>query len=82
MGVFYLQANFTSSFSSKSDIQKIFGNTEVDKSYFLGYFLDSGVEIDKVINLKLGLYQYLNNSKIALLKDPVVKFSLDYTMKK
>jgi len=82
MGVFYLQAKFTSSFSSKSNLEQVFGKSVLDKSYFIGYSVDAGIEIDKIISLKLGLYQYINNANISLLKNPVVKISLDYTFKK
>ena len=82
MGIFYIQAKLISSFSSNGNLQKIFGNSSINKGYLLGYSIDAGIEINKVINVKLGVYQYTNNSGIALLKDPIVKFSLDYSLKK
>lgn len=82
MGVFYLQAKLISSISSRNNFKKIFGAYSLTNDYLLGYSIDAGIEINKVINVKLGIYQYANNQSVDLFKDPVVKFSLDYSFKK
>lgn len=82
MGIFYFQVKLISSISGKDNFKKIFGTNSLNNDYLLGYSVDAGIEINKVINVKLGIYQYTNNSGISLFKDPVVKFSLDYSLKK
>ena len=79
MGVFYVQAKFCVSLSPRSNLEKVFGKSLLSHDYFLGYSLDAGIEINKIINLKLGLYQYTNNQNISLLNQPVIKFSIDYS---
>ena len=82
MGVFYIQAKCITSMSSQENLQKLFGRTEIDSKLLLGYSVDAGIEINRVINIKLGLYQYTNKSNINLLKEPIIKFSLDYALRK
>lgn len=82
MGIFYFQAKLISSISGKDNFSKIFGTHSVTNDYLLGYSVDAGIEINKVINVKLGIYQYTNNQNVSLFKDPVVKFSLDYSFQK
>lgn len=82
MGVFYVQLKATGSISSKENLQKLFGANNIENNFFYGYSLDAGIELNQVINVKLSVYQYLNNTNISLLKNPIVKFSLDYTLKK
>jgi hypothetical protein len=81
MGVFYAQVKISTSFSSEENLKNIFGKSALDKNYFIGYSLDTGIEINQTINVKLGVYKYTNNQGISLLKDPVFKFSLDYSLK-
>lgn len=82
MGVFYFQVKMISSISNKSSLARIFGVNSLTNSFMLGYSVDVGIEINKVINVKLGIYQYTNNSNVSLLKNPVLKFSLDYSLNK
>ncbi len=81
MGIFYLQAKLSGSLSSDSKLKQIFGAENIENNYFIGYSIDAGIEINKVINIKLGVYQYTNNQAISLLKDPIVKLSVDYSIK-
>jgi len=81
LGIFYVQAKFVSSISSKDNFQKLFGKHSIEKNYLLGYSLDAGIVINKIIAAKLGVYQYTNNSGVDLFKKPVIKFSLDYSLK-
>jgi len=82
IGVFWVQAKLTSSFANeKETLLNVFGD-EIDDSFFYGYSFDLGLEINNRINLKAGLYQYLNNQDVDLFNEPVFKFSLDYNMKK
>lgn len=78
MGVFYVQAKATASLSSKGNLQALFG-PGIDDGLLMGYSLDAGIEIDKVINLKASVYQYMNHTDVNLLREPVVKFSIDYS---
>lgn len=82
MGMFFLQAKFSASVSSEGDFQKVFGKTVLDNNLLMGYSIDAGIEINKVINLKVGVYQFTNNSAISLFNEPVVKLSIDYSMEK
>ncbi len=80
MGVFWVQVKAAGSLAfDNAVIKEVFGNSVID-SYFIGYSIDLGIEIDKKINLKAGIYQYLNSQDIILMKDPVFKFSLDYNL--
>lgn len=79
-GVFYIQAKATGTSSSPEKLKRVFG--DMKDNFFWGYTLDAGIEINKVINLKVGLYQFVNNQGIEAIKKPTVKFSLDYTLKK
>ncbi|PPL00348.1 hypothetical protein [Parapedobacter indicus] len=78
LGVFYVQAKGMASLSSKGNLQALFG-PGFDNGLLFGYSLDAGIEIDQVINLKASVYQYVNHNEINLLKEPVVKFSIDYS---
>jgi len=81
-GILWIQFKGTYSFFfSDKNLNSIFGNNLEDK-FFVGYSLDAGLEIDKRINFKIGIYQYLNNQNIENTKDPVIKISLDYSLKK
>jgi hypothetical protein len=81
MGVFWLQAKTIASLAfDNATIKEIFGNN-ISSNYFLGYAIDLGLEINNRVNLKAGLYQYLNNQEIELVKKPVFKLSLDYNLK-
>ena len=82
MGVFWIQAKATASYAfDDASYKKVLGNN-FSESYFVGYAIDLGIEINNRINLKAGLYQYLNNQKLDLVEKPVFKFSLDYNLKK
>ncbi|KAA2238771.1 hypothetical protein F0L74_21385 [Chitinophaga agrisoli] len=82
MGIFYAQAKFVAAISSQGEYERMFGKGLIDNGYLLGYAIDAGIEINRVISAKLGVYQYTNHGNIELLKSPVVKFSLDYTLRK
>ncbi len=79
MGVFYAQVKATASVSSKNDLRNVFGQTQIKSAFLCGYSFETGVEINQVINLKLSLYQYIND--IKEFRDPVFKVSLDYSIK-
>lgn len=82
IGVFWIQVKATSSFGmQREDLVNIFGD-KINDSFFLGYSIDLGIEINNRINLKTGIYQYLNNQEIDFFNKPVFKFSIDYNMKK
>jgi hypothetical protein len=82
MGIFYVQTKFISSISTQDNYQKLFGPQSISSSFLLGYSIDAGIEINQVIDVKLGIYQYVNEKNVSLLKNPVVKFSLNYSTKK
>lgn len=82
MGIFWIQAKLTGALSfDDARLREVFGNTAID-NYFYGYSVDLGLEINNRINLKAGVYQYLNNQTIGLFDKPVFKFALDYNLKK
>ncbi len=82
IGVFWIQAKAAASvFFSGGDLKNIFGSALESKN-FIGYSVDGGLAINKRINLKFGIYQYVNNQSLEILKKPVWKFSFDYNLKK
>lgn len=82
MGTFWIQVQATASNAfNTTSFKDVFGDSLKD-NYFYGYSFDLGVEINKVINLKVGMYQYINNQQIDAIKNPIWKFSLDYRLKK
>lgn len=79
-GVFWVQAKATSSFGiNRESLVELFG-AEIEDNYFLGYSVDAGLEIINRINIKVGLYQYLNNQNVSLFTEPVFKLSVDYKL--
>ncbi len=82
MGVFWVQAKATASYAFNDASYKEVLGKDYTQSYFIGYAIDLGIEINNRINLKAGVYQYLNNQDLELIKNPVFKFSLDYNLKK
>lgn len=81
IGVFWIQAKMTSSFGfERNSLKSVFGS-QLDDNYFLGYSIDAGLEINNRVNIKAGIYQYLNNQEVNLFTKPVLKFSLDYNLK-
>lgn len=82
MGLFFVQVKAIGTFSSAGDLQKVLNDYHFSHSYLLGYSLDAGLSIHNVVNARIGVYQYTTSTASALLKDPVVKLSLDYSMGK
>lgn len=77
MGVFWVQAKAIALLSSKAKLEKIYGQDIEGNMY--GYSIEGGIEIDKVINLKVGVYKYLNHNGVEYFKKPIIKFSVDYS---
>ncbi len=80
VGIFWLQAKVIASGSSKPKLENMFGTLKGD--YLFGYSFDGGLEIDKIINVKLSYCRYTNNNTSGLLDKPVFKVSLDYNFNK
>lgn len=81
MGVFFIQARAIASTSSRTKLVEMFG-AGIESDVFYGYAVDAGIEINGVIDIKAGIYQYINNQKVVALKDPTVKFSANYSFLK
>ena len=81
LGVFWIQARATISqfLVGREPLEKVFSSS-LEDSILWGYSIDLGLEIDQKINLKAGLYHYLNNQNISFFDKPVFKFSLDYNI--
>jgi hypothetical protein len=77
LGVAWINAKINASFLGNAN--KVFGPQV--KDYFIGYAVDAGIEINRFLNLKIGVYQFLNNQTIKELNKPVVKLSFDYNLK-
>lgn len=82
MGVFWIQAKATASLAFDDAVLKSVFGQSITSRFFYGYAVDLGLEINNRINLKAGVYQYLNNQSIDLLQKPIIKLSLDYILKK
>jgi len=82
MGVFWIQAKATASYAFNNASYKEVLGKDFKSNYFVGYAIDLGIEINNKLNLKVGVYQYLNNQDLELLRNPIFKFSLDYNLKK
>lgn len=80
IGVFWVQGKIIADYASKNKLEKVF--YYINENYFYGYSFDLGVEIDRVVNIKIGVYQFLNNVDIKLLTKPTVKLSIDYSLGK
>lgn len=81
IGVAFLHAGVISAISSKDNYQKILGDHNFSSSYLIGYSVDGGIEINQVIDLKFGVYQFTNSAN-ALLNKPIVNFSINYSFSK
>jgi hypothetical protein len=82
MGVFFVMGKAIGSFSDKAYYQRILGDKTLTHNYLIGYSIDAGIEINKVIDMKLGVYQFTNDNASAILNKPVVSFTLNYTFDK
>ncbi|NCI46511.1 hypothetical protein [Sediminibacterium soli] len=78
IGMFFLQAKISGNMSAESNFARIFG-PGFKKNSLLGYSVDMGIEIDNIISLRAGVYQY-TNSPVELLAKPVVKFAVNYKL--
>jgi hypothetical protein len=76
LGIFWMYLKAIGSISPKTELDRMF--RKVDSAWFYGYSFDVGLEINQSVNIKLGLYQYLNNEVIKQFEDPLIKISLDY----
>lgn len=79
VGLFYLKAYALFSYSNMSDLRKMYLNS-IDNNFFWGYSIESGIAIKDYVNIKFGIYQYLNNNKISEMNEPLLKVSFDYTV--
>lgn len=79
MGMFFIMVKAISSISGRENYQRILGDHTFSNNVLLGYSVDGGIEIDKVIDMKLGIYQFVNNDVAGLLKKPTVSFTLNYS---
>lgn len=80
-GTAWIQAVFTNTFNNGEKIKKIYGD-DVKKNFY-GYNIEGGIQIDNLINLRLGYYKYLNNEDINKdFKDGIFKLSVDFALTK
>jgi hypothetical protein len=79
VGIFFLQAKAIGMYTQKANLQKVFGNTKLDNHYLVGFAVDAGIEIDKMLAMKFGVYKYTDRHIDSVLNPPVVSFGINYS---
>lgn len=79
IGMFFLQAKGIGMYTQKANLQRIFGDTKLDNHYLVGFAVDAGIEIDKMLAMKFGVYKYTNRHINSVLNNPVVSFGMNYS---
>jgi hypothetical protein len=79
VGIFWLSARYIQSYTKASQLQEIMPTLKTDGMYN-GYALGWGIEIDKLINLKIILYKYFKQPEIEF-SQAIYQFSFNYSLK-
>lgn len=82
LGVFWMQIKATSSLGINEDSYRMAFGEHFRNNLLFGYSADFGIEIDSRVNMKVGIYRFINNQEIDLFNNTLYKFSIDYNLRR
>lgn len=78
IGMFWFQGKAFLNYADEDIFNKVFNNTLSPLQY--GFQADMGIFINKVVNIKLNMSQFLTSDINPLTQKPVFKLSIDYSL--